>query len=83
MRKRLSTKHQHGSLRLLTHGSISPRGMKNSLRQEMKRKADAFGLAIAIFQLLTMGRNPFVGSYSEGDTTIQRNIAEFRFAYSR
>ncbi len=44
---------------------------------------DAFGLAIAIFQLLTMGRHPFVGSYSGGDTTIQRNIAELRFAYSR
>jgi len=44
---------------------------------------DAFGLAIAIFQLLTMGRHPFVGAYSKGEITIQRAISEFRFAYSR
>jgi DNA-binding helix-hairpin-helix protein with protein kinase domain len=43
---------------------------------------DAFGLAIVIFQLLAMGRHPFVGSYSRGEMPIQKAIAEFRFAYS-
>jgi DNA-binding helix-hairpin-helix protein with protein kinase domain len=43
---------------------------------------DAFGLAIVIFQLLAMGRHPFVGSYSRGEMPIQKAISEFRFAYS-
>lgn len=44
---------------------------------------DAFGLAIAIFQLLAMGRHPFAGTYAKGEMPIQRAISEFRFAYSR
>ena len=44
---------------------------------------DAFGLAIAIFQLLTMGRHPFVGTYASGEITLPRAISEFKFAYSR
>ncbi|GAA0667205.1 DNA-binding helix-hairpin-helix protein with protein kinase domain [Sphingomonas insulae] len=44
---------------------------------------DAFGLAIVIFQLLFMGRHPFVGRYrGSGDMPIERAIAEHRFAYS-
>ena len=44
---------------------------------------DAFGLAIVIFQLLAMGRHPFVGAYAKGDLPLPRAIAEHRFAYSR
>jgi DNA-binding helix-hairpin-helix protein with protein kinase domain len=44
---------------------------------------DAFGLAIVIFQLLAMGRHPFVGSYAKGDLPLHRAIAEYRFAYSK
>ena len=43
---------------------------------------DAFGLAVVIFQLLFMGRHPFVGKYSRGEMPIERAIAEGRFAYS-
>lgn len=44
---------------------------------------DAFGLAVVIFQLLFMGRHPYVGKYSGGDMPIERAITEHRFAYSR
>jgi DNA-binding helix-hairpin-helix protein with protein kinase domain len=44
---------------------------------------DAFGLAIVIFQLLAMGRHPYVGAYAKGDLPLPRAIAEHRFAYSR
>ena len=44
---------------------------------------DAFGLAIVVFQLLAMGRHPYVGSYSRGELPLPRAIAEHRFAYSR
>lgn len=44
---------------------------------------DAFGLAILIFHLLFVGRHPFAGRFlGEGDMTIERAIAERRFAYS-
>ncbi len=43
---------------------------------------DAFGLAVVLFQLLFMGRHPFVGRYSGGDMPIEKAIAEGRFAYS-
>ena len=43
---------------------------------------DAFGLAVVIFQLLFMGRHPFVGKFSKGEMPIERAIAEGRFAYS-
>ena len=44
---------------------------------------DAFGLAIVIFQLLAMGRHPYVGAYAKGDLPLPRAIAEHRFAYSQ
>lgn len=44
---------------------------------------DAFGLAVAIFQLLAMGRHPFIGAYSKGEMPMERAITELRFAYSR
>lgn len=43
---------------------------------------DAFGLAVVLFQLLFMGRHPYVGRYSGGDMPIERAISERRFAYS-
>lgn len=43
---------------------------------------DAFGLAIAIFQLLFMGRHPYSGRYTGGDMPLEKAIGEFRFAYS-
>jgi DNA-binding helix-hairpin-helix protein with protein kinase domain len=45
---------------------------------------DNFGLAIVIFQLLFMGRHPFMGRYSgTGEMPIERAISEHRFAYSK
>ncbi|MEN0111787.1 MAG: hypothetical protein AAF805_13795, partial [Planctomycetota bacterium] len=45
---------------------------------------DAFGLAVLIFHLLFIGRHPFAGRFrGEGDMTIERAIAEHRFAFSR
>jgi len=44
---------------------------------------DAFGLGVAIFSLLFLGRHPFSGRYlGRGDMPEERAIAEFRFAYS-
>lgn len=43
---------------------------------------DAFGLAVVMFQLLFMGRHPFIGSYGNGDMALDKAIKEHRFAYS-
>ena len=44
---------------------------------------DAFGLAIVIFQLLFMGRHPFVGSVRHGDIpALHDSIKDYRFVYS-
>lgn len=44
---------------------------------------DAFGLAVAVFSLLFLGRHPFSGRYlGRGDMPEERTIAEYRFAYS-
>ncbi|MEP6869431.1 MAG: hypothetical protein ABJA20_13025 [Novosphingobium sp.] len=44
---------------------------------------DAFGLAVVIFQLLFMGRHPFMERYAGGEMPIEKAIAEHRFAYSK
>ena len=45
---------------------------------------DRFGLAILIFHLLFVGRHPFAGRYNgPGDMTIEKAIAERRFAFSK
>jgi DNA-binding helix-hairpin-helix protein with protein kinase domain len=45
---------------------------------------DRFGLAILIFHLLFVGRHPFAGRYhGPGDLSIERAIAERRFAFSK
>lgn len=44
---------------------------------------DAFGLAVAIFQLLFLGKHPFAGRYSGNEEMpLERAIAEGRYAYS-
>ncbi len=45
---------------------------------------DRFGLAILIFHLLFVGRHPFAGRYrGPGDLSIEKAIAEHRFAFSK
>jgi len=45
---------------------------------------DRFGMAILIFHLLFVGRHPFAGRYfGDGEQTIERAIAERRFAFSK
>lgn len=42
---------------------------------------DRFGLAVLIFQLLFVGRHPYMGLYSgKGDPSFEQLITEFRFA---
>jgi DNA-binding helix-hairpin-helix protein with protein kinase domain len=44
---------------------------------------DAFGLAVLLFHLLSLGRHPFAGIFRHGtaDKAIEDAIREFRFAY--
>ena len=45
---------------------------------------DRFGMAILIFHLLFVGRHPFAGRYhGPGDLSIEKAIAERRFAFSK
>ncbi len=45
---------------------------------------DRFGMAVLIFHLLFVGRHPFAGRYyGDGELTIERAIAERRFAFSK
>lgn len=43
---------------------------------------DNFGLAVAIFHLLFMGRHPYAGRYNGPDISMGDAIAQNRFAYS-
>jgi len=44
---------------------------------------DAFGLAIVIFQILFMGRHPFVGTVRTGDIPpLHENIKNFKYVYT-
>jgi DNA-binding helix-hairpin-helix protein with protein kinase domain len=44
---------------------------------------DAFGLAVVIFQLLFMGRHPFVGSVRNGDIPpLHESIQGYRYVYA-
>ena len=44
---------------------------------------DAFGLAIVVFQLLFMGRHPFVGTIRSGEIPpLHENIKNYRYAYT-
>jgi DNA-binding helix-hairpin-helix protein with protein kinase domain len=46
------------------------------------RAHDHFGLAVAIFHLLAMGRHPYAGRFAGGDLTLGEAIAQNRFAFS-
>jgi DNA-binding helix-hairpin-helix protein with protein kinase domain len=55
-----------------------------SLTGVVRTKAhDHFGLAIAIFQLLFMGRHPYAGRQNQSDLTLDQLIAKNLFAYSK
>jgi DNA-binding helix-hairpin-helix protein with protein kinase domain len=44
---------------------------------------DAFGLAVVVFQLLFMGRHPFVGTVRHGEIPpLHENIQHFRYVYA-
>lgn len=47
------------------------------------RAHDHFGLAVAIFQLLAMGKHPYAGMFAGKDLTMSDAIAQNRFAFSQ
>jgi DNA-binding helix-hairpin-helix protein with protein kinase domain len=61
-----------------------PELQAKKLRDEPRTpEQDRFGLAVLIFHLVFVGRHPFAGRYyGAGDLTIERAIAERRFAFS-
>lgn len=46
------------------------------------KQHDYFGLGVAIFQLLFMGKHPYAGRYSGADLDMEQMIARNLFAYS-
>jgi DNA-binding helix-hairpin-helix protein with protein kinase domain len=46
------------------------------------RSHDHFGLAVAIFHLLAMGKHPYAGRFAGGDISMGDAIAQNRFAFS-
>lgn len=65
---------------------FTPPELQSLKLREVRRTPDhdAFGLAIMIFHLLFVGRHPFAGRFhGPGDLTIERAIAEKRFAFSK
>lgn len=46
------------------------------------RAHDHFGLAVAMFHLLAMGKHPYAGRFSGGDLSMGEAIAQHRFAFS-
>lgn len=56
---------------------------KNLSNLERTANHDAFGLAIIIFQILFMGRHPFVGTVRSGEIPpIHENIKNLRYVYA-
>lgn len=54
------------------------------LRTVERTKAhDNFGLAVALFHLLAMGKHPYAGRFAGGDLSMGDAIAQNRFAFSR
>ena len=49
---------------------------------ERTKAHDHFGLAVAIFQLLAMGRHPYAGRCPDADLSLGESIAQNRFAFS-
>jgi DNA-binding helix-hairpin-helix protein with protein kinase domain len=55
----------------------------HSLRAVTRTKTqDHFGLAVAVFQLLAMGKHPYAGTFAGPDLTMSEAIAQNRFAFS-
>jgi DNA-binding helix-hairpin-helix protein with protein kinase domain len=55
-----------------------------NLKTEARTKFhDQFGLGVVIFQLLFMGRHPYMGRQHGTDLPLEKLIAQNRFAYSR
>lgn len=55
---------------------------KNLATVERTVHHDNFGLAVAIFQILFMGRHPYAGRYKGPDISMGEAIAQNRFAFS-
>lgn len=55
---------------------------KNLASAQRTIEHDNFGLAVAIFHLLFMGRHPYAGRYNGPDISMGDAIAKNRFAYS-
>ncbi len=55
---------------------------KNLASVQRTIEHDNFGLAVAIFHLLFMGRHPYAGCYKGPDISIGEAIAQNRFAFS-
>jgi len=51
-------------------------------RVRRTRAHDNFGLAVAIFHLLAMGKHPYAGRFAGGDISLAEAIAQNRFAFS-
>ena len=65
---------------------FTPPELQSLKLREVTRSVDhdRFGMAILIFHLLFVGRHPFAGRYhGPGDLSIERAIAERRFAFSK
>lgn len=56
---------------------------KNLASVQRTIEHDNFGLAVAIFLLLFMGRHPYAGRYNGPDISMGDAIAQNRFAFSR
>lgn len=56
---------------------------KNLSNVTRTREHDYFGLAVAIFHFLLMGRHPYAGVYSGADLSLSEAIEQNRFAFSR
>lgn len=55
---------------------------KNLASVQRTIEHDNFGLAVALFHLLFMGRHPYAGRYNGPDISMSDAIAQNRFAYS-
>ncbi len=62
-----------------------PELQSKNLRDEARTpEQDRFGMAVLMFHLLFVGRHPFAGRfYGAGELTIEKAIAERRFAFSK
>ncbi len=65
---------------LFTPPELSGRAFRGLRRQA---DHDGFGLAVLLFHLLYLGRHPYAGRYAQGEMSIERAIAEGRFAYGK